>query len=72
MGKLWKRAEDLPVGATIKVGPGRYETVVAPSTVSEHVQTFGRSAGQKFTDVTIHTSEHDILTSLPCRVEIVD
>jgi hypothetical protein len=71
MGK-WKRAEDLPVGASIKVGPGRYETVVAPSTVKTRVQTFGPSAGEKFTDVTIHTSEHDILTGLPCDVEIVD
>jgi hypothetical protein len=66
-----KEASDLPVGATIKVGPGRYEKVVAPTTVKEHTTTWP-VAGEKFKTVTVHTDKSDILTTHPWNVEIVD
>jgi hypothetical protein len=68
--RLIKRAEDLPVGATIKLD-GKVARVVAPSTVA---QNDFELAGRRYRGrtVTIHTNKADVLTSLPCNVEIVD
>lgn len=69
--KLMKRAENLPVGATIKVGPGKFAKVIAQSTVGEvDFELLGRRYQGR--NVTIHTNKGDILTTLPCHVEIVD
>lgn len=51
----------LKPGDKILVGPGRVETVTAPS-----------KKGDRYNDVTIHTDESDILAGLPCAVKVLD
>lgn len=53
-------AQDLQPGQRIRTGPGRVETVTAPTERDQH----GGAA--------IHTDQHTILTGLPCDVTIAD
>jgi hypothetical protein len=66
-----KKAENVPVGSTILTGRGKAARVTKPSTVTQNDFTVlgRRYQGQT---VTVHTNKGDILTTLPCDVEVVD
>ena len=53
-------AEDLRPGQRILVGPDNVQTVAAPT---------GQGDGG---GASIHTTDHEILTTLPCPVKIVE
>lgn len=54
------RAEDLRPGQRILVGPDQVETVAE------------RTERDAYGGCSVHTTEHEILTQLPCAVKVLD
>ena len=54
------KAEDLRPGQRIVVAPGRVETVAEQT----ELDAYGGCS--------VHTTEHEILTQLPCNVKVVE
>lgn len=58
MARKYVDAHDLKPGDNAKIGPGRYERIVAPTSKADHGC------------VVVHTDKNDVLTSYPVTVEV--